>query len=176
MEYSRSNLAALLAAPMGSGRVVWTGVRPGRRAPWRALDAVVAVAGIGLEGDHYHSRHGGKRQVTLIQAEDLAAIAAYLGRVQVDPGLLRRNIVTERINLRALKDKRFRVGSAILEYSGPCHPCSRMEENLGTGGFNAVRGHGGITARVIQSGQIRAGDEVVVCSPGEASGYERVGL
>jgi hypothetical protein len=64
-----------------------------------------------LIGDHYSGRPGGKRQVTLIQAEDLAAIASYLGR-EVTPGDLRRNLVVSGINLRALKDRRFQVGQA----------------------------------------------------------------
>lgn len=155
-----SSLAALFAAPMRPGQVVWIGVRPARREAMLALETVHAEAGKGLTGDRYKTSTDGPRQVTLIQAEDLAAIASYLGRDALDPGLLRRNIVVQGINLLALKHKCFRVGAALLEYTGECHPCSRMEENLGTGGYNAVRGHGGITARVILDGAIAVGDSI----------------
>nr|WP_245253937.1 MOSC domain-containing protein [Paraburkholderia sp. LEh10] len=113
----------------------------------------------GLVGDHYASR-GGARQVTLIQAESLRTIASHLGRSDVLAGDLRRNIVTEGINLMALKDRRFCIGDAVLQTTGECHPCSRMEEVLGAGGYNAVRGFGGITARVVKGGAIRIGDEI----------------
>ncbi|RYY04978.1 MAG: MOSC domain-containing protein [Gammaproteobacteria bacterium] len=120
---------------------------------------VEAIAGRGLAGDRYASKNG-KRQVTLIQGEHLLAIASMLGRESVAPELLRRNLVVTGINLLALKDKQFRVGSALLEYTGLCHPCSAMEATFGAGGYNAVRGHGGITARILESGIIAVGDAV----------------
>jgi MOSC domain-containing protein YiiM len=94
----------------------------------------------------------------LIQAEHLAALASLLHRDAIGPELLRRNIVISGINLLALKNKHFYLGTAELEMTGLCHPCSRMEEILGAGGYNAVRGHGGITARVVLPGQIKTGD------------------
>jgi len=123
------------------------------------VDMAMLEAGRGLIGDRYR-RLGGARQVTLIEAESLAAIASFLGAALVRPDDVRRNLVTEGINLLALKDRRFRIGDAILETSGECHPCSRMEEILGTGGYNAMRGRGGITARVVTGGTVRLGEVI----------------
>lgn len=155
-----SALAQLLNAPMRAGQVLWLGVRPRRREPMLALPSADFDVAQGVAGDRY-TRVSGNRQVTLIQTEHLAAIASHLGRSQVLPEDLRRNVVTQGINLIALKEKRFRIGSAILETTGECHPCSRMEEIMGVGGYNAVRGLGGITARIIESGTVSVGDALV---------------
>lgn len=153
-----SPLARLYDGPMRPGTVVWIGVRPARRAAMRALAATALVEARGFAEDH--ARAGGARQVTLIARESLLAVAGYLGRDEVAPDLLRRNLVVAGINLHALKDRRFTVGAALLEWSGECHPCSRMEEALGPGGYNALRSHGGITARVLRGGAVRIGDPV----------------
>ncbi|WP_250494159.1 MOSC domain-containing protein [Caballeronia sp. GAWG1-1] len=155
-----SPLARLMLAPVLPGGIVWIGLRTARRAPMQQVESTTALTGGGLDGDHY-SRKQGNRQVTLIQLESMRAIASHLGRDEVSPFDLRRNIVTSGINLHALKDRRFRIGDAVLEASGECHPCSRMEETFGVGGYNAVRGFGGITARVIEGGAIALGDAIV---------------
>ncbi len=143
------------------GRVEWIGLSPEPRGAIRAVEAVEVRVGTGLDGD-YHAKHrpGGNRQVTLIQQEHLPVIAALAGVRDAAPELLRRNIVVSGINLLSLKGLRFRLGEAVLEGTGPCDPCSRMEENLGPGGFQAMRGHGGLTARVIEAGTVRVGDRV----------------
>lgn len=112
----------------------------------------------GLDGDRYSGRTGA-RQVTLIQAEHLPAIGAYLD-TPATPGRLRRNLVVSGLNLLAVRDRRLRVGPVLLLVTGQCHPCSRMEEELGPGGYNAVRGHGGLTARVVEGGTLCVGDLV----------------
>ncbi|MEM7281493.1 MAG: MOSC domain-containing protein, partial [Pseudomonadota bacterium] len=128
------------------GRVRWIGLRPEKFAQMRVVDSVAVTQDHGLVGDRYGKARG-KRQVTLIQYEHLQAMASLLHRQPIDPGLLRRNIVVAGINLWALKNRTFQIGTAKLECTGLCHPCSRMEKALGPGGYNAVRGHGGITAR-----------------------------
>ena len=142
------------------GTVEWIGVRPKKRAAVTSLESVNVLAQ-GLEGDHYAGRSG-RRSVTLIQQEHIATIASLLHKDKISPEDLRRNIVVSGINLLALKGRTFSIGSAVLQMTGLCHPCSRMEETFGVGGYNAVRGHGGINASVISPGVIKLGDRVVV--------------
>jgi MOSC domain-containing protein YiiM len=146
-----------------AGRLEWIGVRPAKRAEMIAGAEAEAVAERGITGDYRTARGGSRRQVTLIQAEHLEVIGELLGRDAVDPRLARRNLVVSGINVLALKDQRFAVGNAILEGTGPCEPCSKMEAALGDGGYNAMRGHGGITARIVVGGVLRLGDAVRAC-------------
>ena len=143
---------------MRPGVVQWIGLRPARRAPMLPVPEAVLCPAEGLVGDRY-AGSSGKRQVTLIEAEHLQAIASFMGR-EAGPEQLRRNIVVSGVNLHALGECPFRLGEAVLQATGECHPCSRMEETLGVGGYNAVRRHGGITARVLTGGVVRVGESV----------------
>lgn len=141
------------------GSVDWIGVRPEKRKPLIEKETVEVTEENGLIGDHYKGESK-KRQVTLIQAEHISMVGGVMGREDIHPGELRRNIVVSGINLLAFSERQFQIGEVVLEMTGKCHPCSRMEENLGDGGYNAMRGHGGITTRVIKGGKISKGDKV----------------
>ena len=128
------------------------------------------IAGRGLAGDRSSAKpsnnpHGSKRQVTLIQAEHLPVLAALLKK-PIDVQMLRRNLVVSGINLLATKGlfkdqpMQLTIGDVVLEITGPCEPCSKMERVLGKGGYNAMRGHGGMTARIIKGGHLHVGDHV----------------
>jgi MOSC domain-containing protein YiiM len=153
-------LARLLETFPHAGKLEWIGLRPAARGAVLPVNHVEALADYGLVGDHKARRAGGKRQVTLIQHEHLAAVAELLGREKVTPELTRRTLVVSGVNLLALRDRRFTIGDVVLEGTGPCDPCSRMEASMGRGGLNAMRGHGGITARVLEGGVIGLGDPV----------------
>ena len=141
------------------GRVEWIGVRPARGAAMKAIDEVEAIADRGLVGDRYKA--SGTRQVTLIQAEHLPVIGALVGR-EVTPMIVRRNLVVRGINLLSLQKLRFAIGDVILVGTSACAPCAKMEDALGTGGFQAMRGHGGICATIERGGVIKLGDVVRV--------------
>ncbi len=138
----------------------WIGLRPARDVPMQQAAEAIATARRGLAGDRYASASG-KRGLTLIQAEHLPVIAALAGHAELAPALLRRNLVVSGIPLIALKGRRFRIGDVLLEGTDPCDPCSRMEEALGAGGYNAMRGMGGLCARILEGGTLRVGDAVV---------------
>ena len=140
-----------------AGRINWIGTRSARRVMMEAPHEVV-LGNDGLHGDHSKA---GKRAVTLIQAEHLVAIGAFLGRTApVEAKDMRRNLVVAGLNLSALKGRKIRVGSAVLRLTIICAPCSRMEETFGQGGYAAVRGHGGWCAEVIEPGRVCVGDTV----------------
>lgn len=144
-----------------NGRVEWIGLCTSRRGVVEIVSEAKVEVGTGLVGDHHATSGKSERQVTMIQHEHLAVVAAMLDRKEVRPEEVRRNLVVSGINLIALKNQTFRIGDAVLAGSGSCVPCSRMSEVLGPGGYNAMRGHGGITVRVIEAGTIHVGDEVV---------------
>lgn len=169
MNFDAPNLRELTRQFPRVGRLERILLRPARRAPVEDVHEAFAIEGRGLQGDRSALRSGSKRQVTLIQAEHLPVIAALCAKGDIDAALLRRNLVISGINLIAAKTLfkdspvvlHFASG-VILEMTGPCEPCSRMEELLGAGGYNAVRGHGGLTARVLEGGTLRVGDAVSV--------------
>lgn len=163
----RSNFAA-------PGRLVWIGLRPAQGVPMQIVPRVHVLGGRGLEGDRKAQRSGGERQVTLFQHEHLAALASLLGRDAVAPEAMRRNLAVAGINLLALRARRFKIGSVLFEGTGYCAPCRRLEETLGHGGFNASRGHGGITARALESGWLAVGDEVSAAGADAARGDDDV--
>ncbi|MEQ1514497.1 MAG: MOSC domain-containing protein [Lysobacteraceae bacterium] len=154
-----SELHRLMTQFPRAGTVRWIGLRPARDVPMLAVDNAEAVAGKGLRGDRYGSGSG-KRGITLIQAEHLPVIAALAGLDTIEPALLRRNLVVSGLSLIALKGRRFRIGDVVCDGTSPCDPCSRMELALGAGGYNAMRGHGGLCARILQDGTFRIGDAV----------------
>ena len=154
-----------------SGRLEAIYLRPARDTPADSVASAIAVAGHGLQGDRsvQGPRAGHNRQVTLIQHEHIPLICGWTGRADVDAALLRRNLVISGLNLLAARGLfadqpvSLRIGDqVVLVVTGSCDPCSKMETALGPGGYNAMRGHGGVTAKIESGGRIATGDVVTI--------------
>ncbi len=156
----RGQMAKLLGTLPQCGVLEQILLRPARNHPMQPVSEAIVRLGEGLVGDRFSGRIDSKRQITLFQAENLTVLASLLHRESIDPALLRRNLLVRGISLHALGGRRFRIGEVLLEGAGQCHPCSRMEAVLGPGGFNAMRGIGGLCVRVIEGGILRLGDRV----------------
>jgi len=134
-------------------------------AAMERVDEVRTVEGCGIEGDRYcegtgyWTQYGDVCQVTLIEGEDLDYIQNELG-IGIKEGQHRRNIITRDIRLLELRKKRFRVGEALLEFDRSRPPCRHVQDLSEPGMTRALRHRGGICARVISAGSIRAGDPI----------------
>lgn len=132
----------------------------------RSVAEVEALEGRGLRGDRYCERSGywtgiDECQVTLIEAEELERIADETG-LRIQNGEHRRNLVTRGVRLASLAGKRFRVGEVVLEFDRPRPPCAYIQSLTEPGMTRALSRHGGICARVVSSGTIRADDAIDV--------------
>lgn len=130
------------------------------RFPMEELSEVEAVANKGFKGC-IHGRPESKRQVSLIDLETLEKLG-------VAPGLVKENITTRGIDFRALSAGQIlRVGDeCLLEITGPCHPCPRMDE-VRMGLQEELRGQRGWLCKVTVGGRVRRGDRIEVMAMAE---------
>ncbi len=142
------------------GTVIQIALRPSSDSAVELVDSVVADFEAGLIGDRFNGKADSKRQVTLIQQEHLDVVAGLLQIESVDHQQTRRNILVSGINLTSLKEKQIQIGEATFLITGGCPPCSKMETTISPGALNAMRGHGGVTATVLETGTIKVGDSV----------------
>ena len=135
-------------------------------ADMEAVEEVEAEAGCGLRGDRYSKKSGywtgvDECEVTLIESEDLDQIRLQTG-IRIENGEHRRNLVTRNVRLEELAGKRFQIGEAIFEFDRPRPPCKYIESITEPGMTRVLLRNGGICARVVQSGVIRAMAPLVV--------------
>ncbi|HEY0509106.1 MAG TPA: MOSC domain-containing protein [Blastococcus sp.] len=144
-------------------------------APMRRMSTGRLVAGAGLDGDRYALGGGTwaqypdlEKQLTLIDRDDVAALAADVG-VDLSPGDTRRNLVTEGVDLPALVGRWFAVGDALLFGMKRCPPCAHLERLTGARLVKAMLHRGGINAAVFAGAEIAEGAVIRLLSDDEAA-------
>ena len=157
---------------MWHGRLLHIHIAPAASRPMQRLERAGLVAGVGVEGDRYASRTGTysakhhiDRQVTLMEAETLEALARDHG-IELAPAEHRRNLTTQGVPLNHLVGRYFRVGECVL-FGGRLNvPCRYLEDLVGKKVFKPLLNRSGLNCRILVGGVVRAGDAVAPCDPG----------
>lgn len=143
-----------------SGTITYIHTASESRGPTQSRDVVLAVEGMGVEGDRTFGR-GDKRQITIVSTEELEKAGAELGQ-PVEPGSTRRNVTVSGVELLREQGMIIRLGDVVVEVSGDCTPCDLMETSVGTGARAALANRAGVTGRIIEGGTISVGDPAIV--------------
>lgn len=139
-------------------QVVAIHIAPGRKIPTRSVAAVDAEAGKGLVGDRYHgTRH---RHVTIQSRELLEQAAAVLGH-DIALGATRRNLTVDSGDVPTRPGTRIRIDGVDLEVVRISAPCRLLDDWICPGAARALHLRGGSVFRVLTSGRIRVGDDVL---------------
>jgi len=136
-------------------------------APLQPIETIELVAGRGIQGDTRYfgrlSRDTGepsRRQVTLIEREQIAEHAVSLGLPSISPGAVRSNIETTGINLISLLGREVEIGGAVLRLYAPRDPCAKMDAICQGLRALMLNSRQGVLAEVVRSGTIRVGDPI----------------
>jgi len=156
-------------SPAPLGHVVSLHLHPAESgAPLQAVEAFEVVEGKGVAGDSRYfgrlSRDTGqvtRRQVTLIEREQIAEHAAALGLPAIPPGAVRSNIETAGINLIALLGREIVIGQAVLRLYAPRDPCAKMDAICQGLRERIMDRRQGVLAEVVCGGRVRVGDAIL---------------
>jgi MOSC domain-containing protein YiiM len=129
--------------------------QPASAHPLVAVESVECVAGHGLVGDRFFDfKDDYKGQVTFFSAEVFEAVCAGIGVTGKYPGLTRRNAITRGVDLNTLIGEEFEVQGVRFLGVAECAPCYWMDQAIGPGAEAAMKGRGGLRARILTSGRI----------------------
>lgn len=152
------------------GRVASLHLHPAKGGePFSSVEAIHLVAGKGIQGNPRYFDRGSRRQVTLIEREQIAEHAEALGAAAFAPGAVRSNVETTGINLIALLGQRVEVGGAVLDFYAPRTPCYKMDALCPGLRERMEDRRQGVLAQVVRSGAIRVGDTIRLAKPTAAA-------
>jgi len=156
---------------MWNGRLLHIHIAAAAAQPMRRLESANLLAGSGIEGDRYATRTGKysathhiDRQVTLIEAETLDALARDHG-IALAPAEHRRNLTTRGVPVNHLVGRYFRVGECVLFGGRLNMPCRYLEELTGKKVFKPLLNRSGLNCRIIVGGVVHTEDVVTPCDP-----------
>lgn len=155
---------------MAPGRIASLHLHPGEPGlPLESVPAVELVAGKGIVGDQRYfgklSRDTGqptRRQVSLIEREQIDEHASGLRLEHLPPGAVRSNVETTGLRLVPLIGKEIQIGEAILFLHSQRDPCAKMDALCQGLRERMMDGRQGVLAEIRRPGIVRVGDPIRV--------------
>lgn len=135
---------------------IW--LKPVKGEPLQEVERASVRSNHGLIGN---AEQGGRRQVTVLSAEDWEAANAQAGS-ELDPSARRANIlVTGLGDLVESTGQVLKVGGARIQVTGETRPCSLMDAaHQGLRAAMEVSWRGGVHGIVLNDADLAVGDEV----------------
>lgn len=132
------------------------GQEPGT-SPNLEVSEIECIAGRGILGDRFLDHCDDyKGQVTFFSIEVFKDVCRQLGIAGLSASVVRRNIVTEGVDLNQLIGKRFRVQGLEFEGICECKPCYWMDRAVAPGAEHLLQGRGGLRAKVLAGGRLHS--------------------
>lgn len=127
--------------------------QPAGTHPTHEVEAVECVAGHGLRGDRFFDyKENYQGQVTFFAIEVFTALQTALGVYDREPSVLRRNIITEGVDLNSLIGQEFEIQGIRFLGTAECSPCYWMDQAFAPGAEEFLKGRGGLRARILTCG------------------------
>jgi len=128
----------------------------------RDVQEVECVAYRGLLGDRFYEyKKDYKGQITFFAMEVFHRLRTHFDLADCPPSAMRRNVMTEGVDLNPLIGKRFEIQGLLFEGSEECTPCYWMDRAVTPGTEAFLRGQGGLRARVLSNGRLRCGESTL---------------
>jgi MOSC domain-containing protein YiiM len=127
--------------------------------PLLEVSEIECVAGHGIRGDRFFDyRDNYKGQITFFAREVFDQLARAFGLTNKSPGLLRRNVIVSGLELNELIGTDFALQGVRFRGVADCKPCYWMNTACAPGTEEFLVGRGGLRARILTDGRLRAGD------------------
>ena len=128
---------------------------PAGESPMIELESIECVAGKGILGDRFFGfKEDYKGQVTFFSHEVYERLCAQFQITDLPPSIFRRNIITRDVDLNTLIGQEFEIQGVRFLGTQESTPCYWMNQAFAEGAEDAMKGHGGLRAKILRGGML----------------------
>jgi MOSC domain-containing protein YiiM len=130
--------------------------KPPDKYPTLEVPEVECIAGRGIQGDRFFDfKENYKGQITFFAQETFDEMCRQLNLTGKSPGLSRRNVIVEGVDLNSLVGVEFEIQGVRFQGASSCSPCYWMDHAFAPGAEHFLQNRGGLRAQILTSGKLR---------------------